>query len=328
MLAEVAGIDMVLANSRGLIDGPAAAVPLAERSRRLAASLRLRQVEAKCLIFIALGHAAAAATGEMHAALAEANRVDPGAADVMSASTGTAALAALLDGDLAGARDLLDRSVAVLRDHATAAPVQDWGLWALVRTVLADHDADARDELRDSDLIARAANRGGLCYADAVAAGRAGRAEDAAALLAAGDALLATQHWWRRLLRLLVLRAALTDGWGNPVEELREALAAFDAAGEPRLARTCRDLLRHAGAPVPRRGRGDSAVPPKLRAAGVTSREMDVLALVAGGLTNAQIAQRLFLSRRTVETHVANLLSKTGATTRGDLAPYVGTQTP
>jgi DNA-binding NarL/FixJ family response regulator len=47
---------------------------------------------------------------------------------------------------------------------------------------------------------------------------------------------------------------------------------------------------------------------------------MDVLALVARGLTNAQIAQRLFLSPRTVETHVANLLRKTGATARGDLA--------
>ena len=61
-------------------------------------------------------------------------------------------------------------------------------------------------------------------------------------------------------------------------------------------------------------------MPARLRAAGVTSREMDVLTLVAQGLTNAQIAERLFLSRRTVETHVANLLGKTGAGTRGDLA--------
>jgi DNA-binding NarL/FixJ family response regulator len=57
-----------------------------------------------------------------------------------------------------------------------------------------------------------------------------------------------------------------------------------------------------------------------LRAAGVTSREMDVLSLIARGLTNAQIAERLFLSPRTVETHVAHMLAKTGASDRADLA--------
>jgi DNA-binding NarL/FixJ family response regulator len=64
-------------------------------------------------------------------------------------------------------------------------------------------------------------------------------------------------------------------------------------------------------------------VPPRLQAVGVTSREMDVLHLVALGLTNAEIAERLFLSRRTVETHVANLLAKTGAPSRAGLAPYL-----
>jgi DNA-binding NarL/FixJ family response regulator len=51
----------------------------------------------------------------------------------------------------------------------------------------------------------------------------------------------------------------------------------------------------------------------------VTSREMDVLVLLADGLTNAEIAGRLFLSRRTVDTHVSTLLAKTGAAGRGDL---------
>jgi DNA-binding NarL/FixJ family response regulator len=46
---------------------------------------------------------------------------------------------------------------------------------------------------------------------------------------------------------------------------------------------------------------------------------MDVLALIADGSTNAEIADRLFLSSRTVETHVANLLLKTGAGGRQDL---------
>jgi DNA-binding NarL/FixJ family response regulator len=324
MLADVAGIDMVQASAACLIDGPAAALPLAERSRDLAAALRLSQVEAKAHVFIALSHAVAGRTDEMDAALGEANRLDPGAPDVVGASCGTAAVAALLDRDLPAARDLLDRSIAALRGHASAAPVHDWGLWALVRTALADRDAAARAELRVSTLTARAANLAALHYADAIAAGRTARPADAVALLAAGDAVLVTQHWWRRLLRLLVLEAAIVDGWGHPVKELREMLGAATTGGETAFARTCRDLLRRAGAPVPRRGRGDSTVPPPLRAAGVTSREMDVLRLVAQGLTNAQIAERLFLSRRTVETHVANLLAKTGATGRAGLAPYAG----
>jgi DNA-binding NarL/FixJ family response regulator len=73
-------------------------------------------------------------------------------------------------------------------------------------------------------------------------------------------------------------------------------------------------------APVPRTGRGDSVVPPDLQAIGVTSREADVLALVAEGLTNPEIGARLHLSPRTVEKHVASLLAKTGGQRRMQLA--------
>jgi DNA-binding NarL/FixJ family response regulator len=137
-------------------------------------------------------------------------------------------------------------------------------------------------------------------------------------LSAAANDVLAGQHWWRRLLRLVVLESAVRDGWGDPVPELRADLAEFERHGQDAAARTCRDLLRQAGAPT-RRGRGSGAVPPRLRAAGVTSREVDVLDLVLQGLSNAQVAERLFLSRRTVETHVASLLAKLGASDRADL---------
>ncbi|HEY9375823.1 MAG TPA: helix-turn-helix transcriptional regulator, partial [Jiangellaceae bacterium] len=72
-----------------------------------------------------------------------------------------------------------------------------------------------------------------------------------------------------------------------------------------------------------RLGRGDTAVPARLRSYGVTSREMDVLQLVAQGLTNGAIAERLVLSPRTVETHVANLVAKTKVTGRSGLTRLV-----
>jgi DNA-binding NarL/FixJ family response regulator len=134
--------------------------------------------------------------------------------------------------------------------------------------------------------------------------------------------------WRRHHMRLLVAPTAARDGWGEPAAWLREAAAHFESVGDAGLARACREQLRRIGAPVPRRGRGASDVPETLARAGVTSREMDVLRLVADGLPNAVIAQRLFLSPRTVETHVARLLAKTGAaagqSSAGVLAKSVG----
>ena len=60
-------------------------------------------------------------------------------------------------------------------------------------------------------------------------------------------------------------------------------------------------------------------MPAHLAALGVTSREMDVLVLVVEGASNTDIAERLFLSRRTVETHVAHLLQRTGTSGRDEL---------
>jgi DNA-binding CsgD family transcriptional regulator/tetratricopeptide (TPR) repeat protein len=52
------------------------------------------------------------------------------------------------------------------------------------------------------------------------------------------------------------------------------------------------------------------------RPGGLTSREVEVLRLVATGMTNAQVAQRLFLSPRTVETHLTSIYHKLGVTSR------------
>jgi DNA-binding NarL/FixJ family response regulator len=57
-------------------------------------------------------------------------------------------------------------------------------------------------------------------------------------------------------------------------------------------------------------------VPPSLRALGVTSREVDVLKLVAAGLSNREIGARLYLSPKTVERHLANLFDRAGVRDR------------
>jgi DNA-binding CsgD family transcriptional regulator len=221
---------------------------------------------------------------------------------------------AWLQGDDDRAVRELDSCIAVLRDLPAAPPAPVWGEWALLRTVHDPGDDAPRAELRDSDVLVQAVNRAALAYADAVAA--TGRA-DAAALLAEGDRLLAPHPFLRYRFRIMLVPRAV-DGPGDPAL-LREAHAWLLAHQEVRMARLCEAHLRRLGLPVPRPGRYTEPVPPRLRALGVTGRELQVLALVAQGLGNVEIAHRLQLSRRTVETHVSSLLLKTGATSRDDL---------
>jgi len=54
----------------------------------------------------------------------------------------------------------------------------------------------------------------------------------------------------------------------------------------------------------------------------LSNREVEVLRLLALGHTNAEIAEQLILSVRTIESHRANIQSKTGATTRAELVRY------
>jgi DNA-binding CsgD family transcriptional regulator len=58
------------------------------------------------------------------------------------------------------------------------------------------------------------------------------------------------------------------------------------------------------------------------KAAGLTAREREVLALVAEGRSNRQIAEALFISRSTVKYHVASLLNKLDADTRAQLVAH------
>ncbi len=164
--------------------------------------------------------------------------------------------------------------------------------------------------------------------AHAVLLGREGRSDEATA--AAGKALEAAGPYpmARRLGLRLVAQAAHKDGWGAPVEWLREAEEYFHGAGLPAVAGASRALLRGMGASVRQRRTGTEQVPPELRRCGITVREFEVARLVAERIANKDIAGRLHISPRTVEKHVSSLLQKTGhpnrrafATATRDLVP-------
>ncbi|MFF5176297.1 ATP-binding protein [Micromonospora sp. NPDC000089] len=320
MLAEVVGIEWILTDNQSMVDGPIPAMTRANRCAELAEKLRLRQTQAMALIKLAHGHLAQDRVDDMRTLLDEALRTSPTSVDVVAAGLAVRSLHAFADRDFSRAVELLNRAVAVVRPHRSGALLPYYGLWALLRTTSDEDGTEARTELTSSPMLVRPANQGGLGYANAVALGRAGRTEEAEEAVRVADEQLRNQHWIRRLLRLVLLEDMVVHDWGDPVQSLRSDLAAWEASGEDAFTRTCRDLLRRAGAKVPRRGRGQSTAPAPLRSLGVTSREVDIVAFVAQGLTNAEIAERLFLSRRTVETHVASLLRKTGLTRRTELA--------
>lgn len=324
MLAQLVSIDIVSCDHTMTVDGPRAAEPVARRALDVVTTLRLPELSRIVEVAMAGCVGAGGDAAGMNATLDEVRRRAGGNQEVAAHASWARSVVALLDHDLPRASELAGAAVDFLLGHGSAPPLTVFGAWALLRTAVDDGGAEARALIGAHPSQLRTANRGALLYAEAVAAGRAGRADDAAALLADGDVALAGLHWWRRLLRLVALEAAVVDGWGDPVPPLLADLAVHEHAGsaDDRLARTCRDLLRRAGQPT-RRGRGSGPVPPGLRRIGVTSREVDVLVLVGRGLTNAQVAARLFLSTRTVDSHVASLLGKTGATGRGELRSFV-----
>lgn len=160
--------------------------------------------------------------------------------------------------------------------------------------------------------------------ARAIVAGRAGLSSVAESELREARAAARGPLAWNLCLRLAA-EAALADGWGDPPTWLLEVEAWSVVSGLPRMTGACRDLLRRAGVTVARRG--SDALSADLRRAGVTAREADVLRLVGGHLTNREIAERLDLSPRTVEKHVASLMAKLGAASRRELGTRIGANT-
>ena len=134
------------------------------------------------------------------------------------------------------------------------------------------------------------------------------------ALELAGEAAAASAAWADRG-RPYEAALALADVGSETA--LREALGALAELGATAAAAIVAHRLRARGArDIPRGPRPST----RLNAAGLTARESEILALVVEGLRNREIAQRLFLSPRTVENHVSAILGKLGARSRSEAA--------
>lgn len=98
------------------------------------------------------------------------------------------------------------------------------------------------------------------------------------------------------------------------IGELERVAAAASERGAQTVLELAAQRLRSLGVRTWRRGTS---------ARGLTDREREIVRLIAGGASNPEIAQQLFLSRKTVERHVSNLLKKVGVRNRAELASRV-----
>jgi DNA-binding NarL/FixJ family response regulator len=192
----------------------------------------------------------------------------------------------------------------------TNDPLAKTQLWeALVQAAVAAGDLPAARAAADAlDHAAAIYASPGLLAAAAQSRGRVCLATGDTA--AAIEALRSARRRWQELdapYRVAQIRLALAEAFEHSGDEHGASLERDAAAA----------ALARLGviSPMPV---GRSAALPD----GITRREAEVLALVAQGLTNREVAEALVLSERTVARHLANLYTKVGVTTRTAATTY------
>jgi RNA polymerase sigma factor (sigma-70 family) len=224
---------------------------------------------------------------------------------------------ALDAGDALGAVELLERLLRQLPEprRLERAPALLLLVHARIANGQRDEAASALRELREIErLVGTAPLRACADLADGVLAAARGDHDRARPLLE--DAVDRFERSGAPLetAQARTALAASLAALGRADAAEREATAALDRLlelGADLDARRARELVA-----ATERGHGRSALPE------LTPREAEVLRLVAGGLTNAQIAERLVISEHTVHRHVTNLLRKLGLPSRAAAAAH------
>jgi DNA-binding CsgD family transcriptional regulator len=213
------------------------------------------------------------------------------------------------------AADVLERALEPLDPQSTAAAP----LWALLVDVhLAAGDLERAQGA--VDRVVRCAERHKAPYLQAMAALTEGQLclatgrDPCGCLRQALTGFLEAQMPMELARCRLTLASALrTERPEVALIEARTALDEFHRLHARRDADAAAALLRSLGV-RPAVARSQQGT--------LTARETEVLELLGRGLSNPEIAERLFLSRRTVEHHVANILAKLGLRSRAEAAGY------
>ena len=161
-----------------------------------------------------------------------------------------------------------------------------------------------------------------------------GRADEAAALAAEATDLLEGQGAMLEGARTQVLLGRALDARGSngeAIEALQAALGRFTELGAQRSRDEAARELRRLGQRVRSRPRAPADQPalPTAPDAGealaeLSPREREVASLIAAGSKNREIAETLFLSEKTVESHIRNIFAKLGVSSRAAVAGAVG----
>jgi DNA-binding CsgD family transcriptional regulator/tetratricopeptide (TPR) repeat protein len=242
-------------------------------------------------------------------------------------------------GDLDGARETLGRALArqdIVEEHR-----YKWPVLSLAARIEAEDAIAARDAGRsDEDAVQRVAelsdgaermptttpaDRGHLALVGAEHA-RAVRDGEVEAWAAAVAAIREMNEPFPLAYALLRHAEALASAGDRALAAAAagEALELARSMGASPLLEEIEALMRRARLrPVVADGQAaeeEAAVSDELERIGLTAREAEVLQLVAEGLSNSQIAEKLFISRKTASVHVSNILSKLGVSTRVEAA--------
>jgi ATP/maltotriose-dependent transcriptional regulator MalT len=231
-------------------------------------------------------------------------------------STLVRASLALDSGDAASALDAAD---AALRNCPPGAMTERVaGLEIRVRALAilgrAEVARDATEELKSiaevtgtAPLRAIALTAEALCARDDTPDEARRCFEDAIYLLETGGSAYQAARVRLDLARLL----GETGRRSAAIEQARTALSVLDPLGAGSDAARARELLAELGGPI-----ADDARSPRAAGGPLTRRQREILGLVAEGLVDRDIAQRLHLSEHTVHRHVANILTALGVPSR------------